>query len=132
MALLPSSPRHGLHFAGMNLNDVLQDFRATIPSLMFTAGSIEQLLGLAVAYVVLLALKKPQQPATTPGGARPLASAEPMKATYTVQQAAQQLQSAPATVRKLIHGKQLHAVRVGRRWRIPKESLDAFLQGEGR
>ena len=34
------------------------------------------------------------------------------------------------TVEKLIYAKKLHAVKVGRVWRIPRAAVEAFLEGK--
>ena len=48
---------------------------------------------------------------------------------YSVRQVADQLAVHPETVRRLIHGGDLDAVRVGRLLRVASESVDAFLAG---
>ena len=49
---------------------------------------------------------------------------------YTVKEIAQILQTSRQQVRRMIQGEELEAVRVGREWRIPEESLKAFLDYE--
>jgi excisionase family DNA binding protein len=48
-------------------------------------------------------------------------------ALYSVQQVADQLGVHPETVRRLIHGGGLEAVRVGRVLRVEASALDGFL-----
>ena len=51
-----------------------------------------------------------------------------IKVLLTVEQAAGRLQITPYTVRRWISEGKLHAVRPGRTWRIPKESLGNLLK----
>jgi excisionase family DNA binding protein len=47
---------------------------------------------------------------------------------YTTAEVAEKLRITPAGVTKRINRGQLPAVRVGRRWLVPRETLDAMLQ----
>ena len=49
---------------------------------------------------------------------------------YTVKEIAQILQTSRQQVRRMIQGEELDAVRVGREWRIPEESVKSFLDNE--
>lgn len=51
-----------------------------------------------------------------------------MKVLLTVEQAAGRLQITPYTVRRWINEGKLHAVKPGRAWRIPEESLGDLLK----
>jgi len=50
--------------------------------------------------------------------------------TVTLAQAAKALQVHEVTVRRLIATKQIYAKKIGQQWRIPVESLNAFITGE--
>lgn len=52
------------------------------------------------------------------------------KAVLTVEEVAAKLRVDPRTIYRTIEQGALQAVRVGRLWRIPKESLDRYLRGE--
>lgn len=45
----------------------------------------------------------------------------------TTRQAAERFNVSIATIGKLIRGGQIHAVKVGHNWRIPADSLTAYL-----
>ena len=49
----------------------------------------------------------------------------------TLQEVARLLRVSRKTAEKLVRTGQIHAVRVGRVWRIPKEALEDFLAGKG-
>lgn len=49
--------------------------------------------------------------------------------TLTPEQVADRLQVALRTVYSLLRSGQLHAVKVGRQWRVPVASLDEYLRG---
>src|SRR5713101_8230635 len=49
-----------------------------------------------------------------------------------VAEVARRLQVDPRTVYGLIRRGELHGVKAGRVWRVPIESLEAFLQGAGK
>lgn len=48
----------------------------------------------------------------------------------TVAEVAKLLRVSRKTVEKLIYAKKLHAVKVGRVWRIPRAAVEAFLGGK--
>ncbi len=48
----------------------------------------------------------------------------------TVEEVAKLLRVSRKTVEKLIYAKKLHAVKVGRVWRIPRAAVEAFLEGK--
>lgn len=48
----------------------------------------------------------------------------------TVEEVAKLLRVSRKTVEKLIYAKKLHAVKVGRVWRIPRAAVEAFLGGK--
>lgn len=48
----------------------------------------------------------------------------------TAEQAAAYLQLDPETVRVLLRQGKMPGNRIGRRWRIPKADVDAYLRGE--
>lgn len=48
----------------------------------------------------------------------------------TVAEVAKLLRVSRKTVEKLIYAKKLHAVKVGRVWRIPRAAVEAFLEGK--
>lgn len=50
-----------------------------------------------------------------------------MSRVLTVKEAAVLLKTTRQQIRKMIQSGELPAVKVGREWRIPAESLDAFL-----
>lgn len=49
-------------------------------------------------------------------------------AYYTADEVAQELRVTPRTILRLIERGDLRAVRVGKQYRIPRESLEAFLK----
>lgn len=49
---------------------------------------------------------------------------------FTVEEAAKYLKVHEQTVYKMVRSGQLPAVKIGREWRIHKETLDKFLKGE--
>lgn len=51
---------------------------------------------------------------------------------FTPRQVAEQLLVHERTVIRLIERGELHAIKVGKQWRIPRESLESYLRGEGR
>lgn len=53
-----------------------------------------------------------------------------MEDLLTLAEAAEALRVSQATVRRLIDGGELRAVRVGRLWRVPKAALEAYLGGD--
>lgn len=48
----------------------------------------------------------------------------------TPEQAAEALQVATETIRRLIRAGKLPAVKIGRQWRIARSAIDAVLRGE--
>lgn len=48
----------------------------------------------------------------------------------TVDQVAERLQIHRKTVERLLQDGKLHAIKVGRVWRVPLSSLEAYLRGE--
>ena len=52
------------------------------------------------------------------------------KDVLTVEEVAVKLRVDPRTVYRTIEQGTLQAIRVGRLWRIPKESLERYLRGE--
>jgi excisionase family DNA binding protein len=52
--------------------------------------------------------------------------------TLTVPEVAERLRVSPRSVYRLIERNDLHAVRVGRLFRIPVESLQQYLRGDQR
>lgn len=52
-----------------------------------------------------------------------------VKVVMTVEEVAKKLRVDPRTVYRMIEQGMLQAIRVGRLWRIPKESLDRLLRG---
>lgn len=57
-----------------------------------------------------------------------LQSNEVRKIAFTVDEVSRMLDIAPLTVRKLISGKQLKAIKVGRILKIPKAFIDEYIQ----
>jgi excisionase family DNA binding protein len=58
----------------------------------------------------------------------PMSAPEPRpRALYSVREVAGQLGVHPETIRRLIHGGRLDAVRIGRVLRVHKEAVDGFL-----
>lgn len=52
------------------------------------------------------------------------------RVVLTVEEVADRLLLNPRTVYRMIDQGELHAVRAGRLWRIPKESLARYLKGK--
>jgi len=54
-----------------------------------------------------------------------------MEPLYTPEEVAELLRVSPRTVQRWLAQAKLHGVKVGRLWRIPKASLDRFLETGG-
>ncbi len=51
-------------------------------------------------------------------------------AVFTVKQAAEYLSCNPKTVRDFCRQGKIHAIKLGSKWRIPKETLKDFINGK--
>jgi excisionase family DNA binding protein len=52
------------------------------------------------------------------------------KMVYTLEEVAEILKVSVQTIRKLIAEKKLRAFRVGGQWRVRKEDLDKYIEGQ--
>ncbi len=51
-----------------------------------------------------------------------------MKQYYTVDEAAGMLSVTPRMLRDLLRTKQIEGLKVGKRWRVSEQAMDAFIQ----
>lgn len=59
-----------------------------------------------------------------------VAQTQAPRVAYSPEEVAALIGAHPNTVYKLVRGKKLHAVKLGRKWVIPAKSLEKFLEGE--